>query len=389
MHANILVFSMFVIFAGAALFSTMALYTRQSLLVAYILLGVLLGPWGLKVITDTHLIERIGEIGIIFLLFLLGLHLQPRNLWHMLRKATWITVASAVIFAGVSFILLRLFGISTTESLLIGMAMVFSSTIIGLKLLPTTVLHHQRTGEIVISILLLQDLLAILVLLVMHASNVGGLDPIKFVLVLLSLPGLLLFSFLVEHYIIEKLFARFDRIREYIFLLAIAWCLSVAVLARVLGLSYEIGAFIAGVSIAEGPIALYIAESLKPVRDFFLVMFFFSVGASFNLHYLPDVILPAGALALVLLLLKPVTFWALLRQVEESKSLAWEVGWRLGQASEFSLLIAYVGLSDKLISPMSSYLIQTTTILTFLVSSYFVVLRYPTPVAMSEELRRD
>lgn len=389
MHTNSLILSLFFIFAGTALFSTVALYTRQSLLVAYILLGVVIGPWGLRLVTDAHLIERTGEIGIIFLLFLLGLHLQPKNLWHMLRKTTWITLVSSIIFLLVSFGLARLFGFTAYQSLIIGIALMFSSTIIGLKLLPTTVLHHHRTGEVVISILLLQDLLAIFVLLMLHAMQIGGLDTAKFAMITLSLPALLVVTFLFEHYVLEKMFAKFDRVREYIFLLAIAWCLGISVLAKLLGLSYEIGAFIAGVSIAEGPIALYIAESLKPVRDFFLVMFFFSVGAGFDWHYLNMVLLPAAILAFILLVLKPITFWGLLRQVHEDEQMGWEVGWRLGQASEFSLLIAYMAQTSNLIAPNVSYLIQATTILTFIVSSYLIVMRYPTPLALSEELRRD
>jgi Kef-type K+ transport system membrane component KefB len=388
-YTNSMVFTMFLIFTGAALLSTLALYTRQSLLVAYIILGALLGPWGLGLIADPQLIEKTGDFGIIFLLFLLGLHLQPRNLLHMFRRAILITLASSVIFAIVGFVIAYFFGFNPSESLLIGAAMMFSSTIIGLKLLPTTVLHHQHIGEIVISVLLLQDLIAIFLLFIMHAVTVGVLDLTKLGLVLLSLPVLLVFTFVFEYFVLRKMFARFDRVREYIFLLAIAWCLSISVLAKLTGLSYEIGAFIAGVSIAEGPIALYIAESLKPVRDFFLVLFFFSVGASFNLHYLKEVAIPAVILAVALLLIKPVTFWILLRQIQESRHVAWEVGWRLGQMSEFSLLVASVGLSSALIGAPASYLIQATTILTFIVSPYIVVLRYPTPVALSERLRRD
>jgi Kef-type K+ transport system membrane component KefB len=186
-----------------------------------------------------------------------------------------------------------------------------------------------------------------------------------------------------------KLFARFDRVHEYIFLLAIAWCLSLSELAKVVGLPYEIGSFIAGVAIAASPISVYIAESLKPIRDFFLVLFFFSMGASFNLHYLHKIILPAAILAGLLLVIKPIIFRWLLTSVSETKHVAWEIGIRLGQTSSFSLLVAYIASQNNLINPAASYLVQATTILTFIVSSYIVVLLYPTPMAISERLRRD
>src|SRR6266404_5317435 len=157
---------MFLIFTGTALLSTMALFTRQSLLVAYIALGAILGPWGLGFINNDATIRQAGDIGIIFLLFLLGLHLQPQNLFHSLRKMSFITISSSVIFFMTGFALGYLFNFTYEESVVIGIATMFSSTIIGIKLLPTTILHHQHTGELVISILLLQDILAIAAMLI-------------------------------------------------------------------------------------------------------------------------------------------------------------------------------------------------------------------------------
>lgn len=384
-----LLFSIFLIFAGAAVLSTVALLTRQSMLVAYMVLGIVLGPWGLKLVGDSAIVQRIGDVGIIFLLFLLGLHLPPQKLGHMLRKVSWVALVSSVIFAAIGYGISLLFGYTQTECLVVGAAMMFSSTIIGIKLLPTTILHHQHTGEVMISILLLQDLIAITVLLLMHAATAGGFVAKDLILVILGFPAVLVFAYFFERFVLLPLFSKFNRIKEYMFLVAIAWCLSMAQLASYLGLSNEIGAFIAGVSLASSPISLYIAESLKPVRDFFLVMFFFSVGASFNLSYFSSVIVPALILMLLLFAIKPITYRILLHQVKESKQVAWEVGARLGQISEFSLIIAYVGLEGKLIGGSAANLIQAATILSFIVSSYLVVLRYPTPVALSDRLRRD
>jgi Kef-type K+ transport system membrane component KefB len=161
------------------------------------------------------------------------------------------------------------------------------------------------------------------------------------------------------------------------------------VLATKLGLSAEVGAFIAGVSLAAHPISQYIAENLKPLRDFFLVLFFFSIGAHFDVHYLHAVLIPAIVLAAAMLVLKPVIFRFLLTRVKESKATAWEVGWRLGQISEFSLLIAYLAGGSMMLTQSASSLIQAATILTFIATSYMVVFRYPSPLAFSEKLRRD
>lgn len=390
MHDDAVFYTIFLIFTGAAVFSTLVLYTKQSLLVAYILLGAALGPWGLKLVSDLSAVRQVGEVGIIFLLFLLGLHLQPQNLVHMLKKVTWIALLSSILFAVIAYFIGRWFGLSNTESWVLGASMMFSSTIIGLKLLPTTILHHQHTGEVMISVLLMQDIIAIIVLILINgAQQATGFHWHELLLVGVALPALILFSFIIERYVLVALLARFDRTQEYVFLLSIGWCLSMSVLARKLGLSEDIGAFVAGVALASSPISLFIAESLKPLRDFFLVMFFFAVGATFNFSFAEQVVVPACILALLMLIVKPLCFHLLLMKSGEKKSVSKEVGFRLGQASEFSLLVASIALSTKLISDFASNLIQATTILTFIVSSYVVVLKYPTPMSLSDKMRKD
>lgn len=384
-----IVYTIFLIFTGAALFSTFALYTRQSLLVAYILLGVVIGPWGLQFVADTSLADRIGDIGIIFLLFLLGLHLHPQNLLQMLRKVTWVALISSIVFGAMGYGVGLLFHLTQMECLIIGAAMMFSSTIIGLKLLPTTILHHQHTGEVMISVLLMQDLIAIIVIILLNSVHDNTFAWGDIMSLFISLPALIVFAFVVERYILVNLLARFDRTQEYVFLLSIGWCLGMAELAKLIGLSDDIGAFIAGVALAASPISMYIAESLKPLRDFFLVMFFFSIGAGFDFSYLPQVYIPAIILAAIMLLLKPALFSKLLQRSGESLSVSSEVGVRLGQGSEFSLLLGAIAMNAGAISSQALYLIQASTILSFIVSSYRVVLRYPTPIALTDKMRRD
>ncbi|MGA8261274.1 MAG: cation:proton antiporter [Arenicellales bacterium] len=380
---------MFLIFAGAAVMATLALYARQALLVGYIALGVLVGPYALGWVSDTNVIQDIAQIGIIFLLFLLGLNLHPQKLIHLLRETTLVTLSTTLLFAVAGWGTARLAGYSFEDSLLIGIAGTFSSTIIGLKLLPTTVLHHRHMGEVIISVLLLQDVLAIVVLLVLQGLASGDAPATHVLLALLGLPALSVAAYLLDRFVLLKLIARFDRVQEYIFLLAIGWCLGIAQCAHWLGLSHEIGAFIAGVAVATNPISRYIAESLKPLRDFFLVMFFFALGAGLNLEVAGQVLIPAALLAVVLLAIKPPLFRWFLVHSAEREELAWETGWRLGQMSEFALLIAFLAMELELVSPDAAYLIQVATILTFIASTYLIVLRYPTPIAVSDRLRRD
>jgi len=380
---------MFLIFAGTAVLSTIALFTRQSLLVAYIVIGCILGPCGLKLFNDSTVIKQAGDIGIIFLLFLLGLHLHPQNLYHSLKNMSWLALLSSLLFLAIGFVVSYAFGYTPIESVIIGITLMFSSTIIGLKLLPTTILHHQHTGELMISILLLQDIIAIAVLLILQGLGDRAFSFHNLGFIVSAFPLLLLIGYVFERYILGKLLSWFDRIHEYIFILSIGWCLLMAELGHFMGLTEEIGAFIAGVAIATHPISLYIAESLKPLRDFFLVIFFFTIGASFNFGVLPEVIIPASIIAATMLITKPFVFSWLLKKTGESKDISWEIGVRLGQISEFSLLVIYLAWQTKIVSPNANYMVQAATIITFIVSCYWVVMRYPTPVATSDKLRRD
>jgi|TARA_B110000483_G_scaffold16370_1_gene18227 Kef-type K+ transport system membrane component KefB len=386
MEHDSLLFPFFLIFSGAALFSTVALYLKQPLLVAYIFLGIAIGPFGLELISDASLLSDIAEFGIIFLLFLLGLDMQPKNLIATLKKTFLVTIASSLIFVALGVATGLFFKFSLTESLVIGFGMIFSSTIIGIKLLPTTVLHQKHMGELMVGILLMQDFIAIFILVFLDSGN---LEQSRALQMLIAVPCLVLFAYLTTRYVLIKFIARFDHFKEYIFLLAIGWCLGVAELAASLGLSAEIGAFIAGVSLATNPISQYIAVSLKPLRDFFLILFFFSLGAQFNIGLIEQIAAPALVLAALALIIKPVVFQFLLHRFSERSRLAWDAGLRLGQISEFSLLIAFVATSSGMIGEAASLVIQGAAIVTFLVSSYIVVMYCPTPIASNPKLRRD
>ena len=389
MYGDSVVFSFFLIFAGASVLATLSLYFRQPILIAYILLGGLLGPYGFSLIGDTALLEDVSHIGIMFLLFLIGLDMQPTHLLSMLKKGSWVAVASSFIFASTGYAGAWVFGFSHIDSLIIGGATMFSSTIIGIKLLPTTVLHHKQTGEMVVGLLLLQDLIAIVLLIIVTASSDASKDSSAIAYSLLALPLLVGVSLATVRWVILPLITRFDRFHEYIFLLAIGWCLACAETASMAGLSAEIGAFIGGVSLASSPISQYIAINLKPIRDFFLVLFFFSIGAGFNIQLIGAIWLPTLVMSLMVMLIKPAAFGWLVKPLCRQQDTRWEVGFRLGQTSEFSILLAALALSTGLITESAAMLIQATAIVTFITSSYLVVWFFKSPIAIKDHLRHD
>jgi len=389
MTSDALSFHLFLIFTGAALMATIALFARQAMIVAYIALGLLLGPAALNLVPDAEVITQMSNIGIIFLLFLLGLNLHPQKLATLFRSTALITLATSVTFGLIGAGFSLLIGLHLIDAVIVGVAMMFSSTIIGLKLLPTTVLHHQHTGEIIISILLLQDIIAILCLLFIEAAPTAGAFGFQSLVLLLALPALIFLARFLQQFVLARLIEKFDTIQEYIFLLSIGWCLGFSELAHWAGLSAEMGAFIAGVSLATSPIATFIAESLKPLRDFFLVLFFFALGASAQVDKMGEILFAAGALAAIMVLVKPLLFHYLVAKSGEPAALSREIGIRLGQISEFSLLISMLAFNHQLISVNAAYLIQASALITFVISPYLIVLKYPTPIAVSSHLRRD
>jgi Kef-type K+ transport system membrane component KefB len=279
-------------------------------------------------------------------------------------------------------------GFPFVDSLIIGAALMFSSTIVSLKLIPTTQLHHHHVGSVMISVLLLQDMIAI-VLIVLVSE--GGMDniTISVALLLLKLVVLSVMSFVIVKFVITKLFLKFDVIKEHTFVMALGWGMLVAGAAEMLGLSFEMGAFIAGISLATVPIALVIAEDLKPLRDFFLILFFFSIGAKFDLVVSQQLFVPGLIITALLMVAKPVIFNWGFKAIGEKPQNSAELGARLGQASEFSLLIAFSALASGLIEQRSSNLIQLVVLLTFVVSTYWVVSAYPTPISHKSGQRKD
>lgn len=388
MYLDSLIFQLSSIIIGAAVLGTLFLYARQPIIIAYIAIGVMIGPSGYGLITQTAQIEQISHFGIILLLFLIGLNLQPGKLFGLFRKTSPLTLGTSAVFALTAFVFALLMSIQFDDALIFAAAMMFSSTVISLKLIPTTTLHHKRKGEIMTSILLIQDILAIIVILFITGEK-GDSTLITFAILSFKFIGLSVSAFLGVKYIMTPLLMKFDVIQEYTFLATLAWCLLWAEAGYLLGLSYELGAFVAGLSIASCRVALIIAEHLKPLREFFLILFFFAVGAELNLNMDLTILISAIVFGIILVPLKAVVFKQAFRWSGESPELSQELAVRLSQSSEFSLLVAFSALSMELLSKDTAMILQVATITSFIISTYWVVMKYPTTIASNVRLNQD
>ncbi len=393
LHSGDVAVSIAIVFIGAAVLGAAALYARQPLLIVYILLGMLIGPHGLDIISNSDLLQEVGEFGIMFLLFIVGLDLPPNKLRHMFGSAFMVAIASALIFFMLAFAVMLAFGFSLADAIIVGIASGFSSTLIGLKLLPTNVLHHRHKGDLVISQLLIQDLIAIIALVIiggLGAASEGTAHSLtlRLGIAVALAPLLAIATFLGVKYLIAPLFMKFGTISEVIDLIGIGWCFLIAFVALAIGLTPEIGAFIAGISMANLRIAQVEAERFRPIRDFFLVLFFFSIGSNLDLLAIVSWLAPIIALLLICVLVKPLVYAGLLRAAGEPAETAREIGYRLGQAGEFSILVVHLA-AGVLISESASLILGSATVASLCVSTYLVVHRYPTPIGLDPRLRRD
>lgn len=371
-----------IIVAASAMLAWLAAVLRQPIIVAYVACGILAGPSVLGLVSGTEFIDAVSQFGIILLLFHAGVVMHLRRLKQLAFKAAAVTMGQAavtlVLVAGFGM----LAGLGLGESLILGLALSFSSTILVIKLMPTVALHHQRMGAFAIAILILQDLTAVAALMFIGGRSHPALLMLKGVLIFLL-------SLTFERWALRPAMMLIERYRELLFLLAIGWGMGMAYLAGRVGFSPEATAFIAGLALARSPLALFLSEGLKLFRDFFLVFFFFVLGARMDLAGLPSAAPMAALMSVVLVLSKYLGFYSLFRATGEEHGFAREAGLRLSQSSEFALILAMAALRHGRIGQGTSSLIQLTTLITMIASSYLVVFLLPTPLGVTGGMKQD
>ncbi|MGF1727147.1 cation:proton antiporter [Photobacterium nomapromontoriensis] len=383
-----LIFELCAIIISAAILGTLFLYACQPIILAYIAAGMLIGPHGFNLITSAENITQIGNIGVILLLFLIGLNLQPKKLLSLFQESAIVTLTTCAFFFSITLLFCLAIQFSILDASLIAASLMFSSTVIGLKLIPTTTLHHKRMGEMITSILLIQDMLAISVIIFINMGD-GDIMLLSFLIMLGKFAAVCALAFAGVRYLILPLFTRFDVIQEYTFVTTLAWCFLWAELSHQVGLSYESGAFIAGISIAVSRVSQAISVHLKPLREFFLILFFFAIGARMDLSQANLYSLLGLLFGGVLVIVKFWGFSLTLKLAKEPPVMRKELSARLSQASEFSFLVAYAAMQTGLLSMQAALFIQVATMTTFIISTYWVVRRFPTPISPVNKLRQD
>jgi len=348
---------------------------RQPLVVGYILSGILAGPYFLNILNSKHELELFSKVGIVFLLFIVGLYLSPKVI-HEVGRVSLITGLGQIVFTSiVGFFIALALGIDQIAAIYVAIALTFSSTIIILKLISDKKDLQKLYAKIAIGFLLVQDIVATVILIFITMTTSTGDNTISQViaLTLIKACGIGIFLFFATRFVIPKLITYAAKSSELLFLFALSWGMSLASLFALLGFSIEIGALIAGVTLSVTPFAVEIAARLKPLRDFFIIIFFILLGGQLVISNLGMLLLPAVALSLFVLIGNPIIIILLMNNLGFNKKTGFMAGLTVAQISEFSLILAALGLRVGHLSQEVLSLITLVGLITIAGSTYLIL----------------
>lgn len=315
---------------------------RQPLVLGYMFAGILLGPVGLGLITEEADIKILSELGIAFLLFIVGLELDLRRLKDIGLVASVTAIVKSVFLFFLAFNLASVLGFSMVDAIYLGLVLSFSSTMIVIKLLSDKGELDTLHGRMILGILLTEDVLAILVLSVI--STPGYVDLNLVMMSLLKGVGLFSIALMLSRFILPTVFRFVAKSQELLFLTALSICFLFAKLSAVAGFSVAIGALIAGIAVATFPYNLEIISRVHSLRDFFATLFFVSLGMEIWVENIGSLILPLIALIILVIIVKPIIMMFSMSFFGYSSRTSFLTSINLTQISEFSLIIALTGM---------------------------------------------
>ncbi len=345
---------------------------RQPLIIAYIVTGVIVGPGLLGWVQSQDVFDVMSSIGIAFLLFIVGLNLNWRNVKDVGRVAIVAGFAQVIVTSVIGTAIALALHMPLMTAVFLGIAFSFSSTIIIVKLLSDKDDLERLYGRIAVGMLIVQDLVAMMILLVLAAMQGGadlgsvlGFSLTKGVAVVLAL-------WFLSRYFVPRLFAYAANSQELLFLVALAWCFAIASSLHLLGFGIEIGALLAGVSLAGTGFQHEIEAKIRSLRDFFLIMFFIVLGTHLTFDALRNVLWPALAMSAYVLIGNPIIAQIIMRFMGYHSRTAFLTGTTVAQISEFSFIMLAAGIAAGLVSPVAIPLATAVGLMTIAGSSYLI-----------------
>jgi Kef-type K+ transport system membrane component KefB len=368
-----------VLLALSALVGGVAVKLRQPLIIAYILVGILAGPAMLGLSSENEPLELLAEIGITVLLFVVGLKLDMRLVRTLgpVALATGLGQLTFTIIFG--FILCYLLGLEPMTALYVAVALTFSSTIIIVKLLSDKGEIDSLHGRIAMGFLIVQDIAVVLAMLGLNLYQPGndaqaGMHPL---LLAATLLGSLVVLFLLMRYVLPRLLDSMARSPELLMLMAVAWGILLAAGADTLGLSKEIGAFLAGFSLASTSLREAVASRLTSLRDFLLLFFFLHLGLQLDFAHIQGQIGSALLLSAFVLIGNPLIVMAIMGWMGYRKRTGFMAGLTVAQISEFSIIFVAMGIGLGHVGQDALGLTTLVGLITITLSTYMIIYSQP------------
>ena len=367
---------------------------KQPLLIGYIFTGLIAGPLFLNILSSTKGYETFSHIGIALLLFIVGLHLNLKLIKEV-GIVSLVTGVGQVVFTSiVGFIISYFLGFSIVSSMLIAVCLTFSSTIIIVKLLSDKKDIDTLYGKISMGFLIVQDLIAVIMLMAISAFLIpsdGSSISLMFLKTTITILIALVLTYILAKFVLPKLLKSIAKSTELLFIFVISWCLGVAAFFDYLGFSLEVGALLAGVALASSSYQFEISSKIRPLRDFFIVMFFILLGSQMvppiegieevgyieKLGLIGDafspIILPALVLSLFVLVGNPLIVLILMSILGYSSRTGFLAGLTVAQISEFGLILAMLGVQAGFLSMQELAMITLVGIITITGSTYMIL----------------
>lgn len=352
----------------AAVLALITRFFRQPIVLGYVIAGLLIGPIAFKLITNKESIQQLAELGIAFLLFIVGLELDIKKF----KQLGWVITITTILQVALVTIVTAFFAsiwVTRLEALYLGLIAAFSSTMIVIKLVEDKGELQTLHGRVILGILLVQDILVVLALSLLH--SLGGTSALAWLSLLKGL-ALIMASYFIGRYILSHILRISASSPELLFITSLAIAFLYSALAYYLGFSIAIGAFIAGVALASSPYSIEIVGRVMSLKDFFLVIFFVTLGMQItNLKIVNNIGLLILILAMVLII-KPLITFILLKLFKQSNRTSFSTSISLAQISEFSLVLATAGVTLGHISNNLFSLVIIVGAISITLTSYFV-----------------
>lgn len=366
-------FELAVMLSTACVIGYIAMRIQLPLVIAYLLAGVALSGYA---ISESAILHTLPEIGIAFVLFLIGMELNLSEIRSLGRPIVVATLLQVAISSVAGYVLATYFGFSGTEAFVLGVALAFSSTIVIMKTLAEKRDTASLYGKLSIGILLIEDLVAIIVMVAI-TENVFSygfspelLTPLGiFVIKATVLIGI---AFFFSRFIIAPLFNAMAKSVELLFIAAITWCFVFTSLAVLAGFSVVIGAFLAGVALAHSPYQFQIQSRIKPIRDFFVALFFIYIGSQVHLSGIAEFLPMIVAFTALALILKPLAYLVGLSLFTFRKRALFHTSLNMTQVSEFSLIIVLLAVQFGVATQSALSIVAGSAVLSIMISSLLI-----------------